>query len=89
MDIHQLLSFTVKKYRLTPRESEVLIGMLKGESTREIAKSLHIAPSTAHKHCFTVIRKLNLCYKRELPCWLLTEFILKKGREEIDGKALS
>lgn len=89
MDFHELLSLTRKKYRLTPRESEVLAGMLKGASSRDIAKSLYIAPSTAHKHCFTVIRKLNLCYKRELPCWLLTEFILKKGREEIDGKALS
>jgi two-component system, NarL family, nitrate/nitrite response regulator NarL len=44
---------------LTMREQEVLMLMMEGESTKQIARSLAIALSTAHTHVQSVLLKLG------------------------------
>lgn len=49
-----------KSYKLTQRESEVLIRLAKGKSNQEIAQILGMSPRTVNKHLESVYRKLEV-----------------------------
>jgi DNA-binding CsgD family transcriptional regulator len=53
-------------YRLSPRESEVLMLLAKGRSISAIAAKLYIAKSTAATHSRSIYRKLNIHNRQEL-----------------------
>jgi len=44
---------------LTPRESEVLVGITRGLSNREIAEDLHIAEKTVRIHVSSLLDKMG------------------------------
>lgn len=46
--------------RLTPRESEIIIMLARGESNKGIARILNLAESTVKIHVQGILRKLNL-----------------------------
>ena len=46
--------------RLTPREREIVQGLARGESNKEIARTLDVAESTVKIHVQNVLKKLNL-----------------------------
>jgi DNA-binding NarL/FixJ family response regulator len=77
--LDKLMIGVSEKYRLTPQESKVLSMLLQGYSIPQVAAHMKISPYTAEKHSQTVIRKLNIMYKRELPFWLLKEIETTKG----------
>ena len=52
--------------RLSPRELDVLILMMKGQSCKEIAASLEVGLATAAKHRNRVFKKLNVRSSVEL-----------------------
>ncbi len=45
---------------LTPRESDVLRGLIAGESAEEIARSQYVALSTVRSHVKSLLRKLGV-----------------------------
>lgn len=45
---------------LTPREREVLTGIVKGDTNREIAVTLHISARTVETHRESIMRKLGI-----------------------------
>jgi len=49
-----------EKEKLTPRELEVLAGLTKGESNKEIARRFDIAESTVKIHVQNILKKLEL-----------------------------
>lgn len=62
-----------KEYNLTRREKEILKGILKGYTYREIAKEYCIASSTVKKHILHIYRKLNVRSKVEFVKKVLNE----------------
>lgn len=46
--------------RLTPREREIILGLARGESNKEIARTLDVAESTVKIHVQNILKKLNL-----------------------------
>jgi DNA-binding NarL/FixJ family response regulator len=70
-------SYPVMTTSLTPRETDVLECLSRGESHAEVALTLQIGVETARKHAARVYRKLGVRSKRELlgmPVPTLTEF---------------
>lgn len=56
---HRVREAMVRSDRLTPREREVLDGMLTGQSSREIGRQIGIGVRTVEMHRANVMRKLN------------------------------
>ncbi|MFS0573967.1 helix-turn-helix transcriptional regulator [Brevibacillus sp. 179-C8.2 HS] len=81
--LDKLMNGVSEKYGLTPQESKVLAMLLQGYSIPQVAVHLEVSPYTAEKHSQTVLRKLNIMYKRELPFWLLKEVEASKGRVNV------
>lgn len=54
-----------EKYNLTPREREIMRGIIKGYTYREIAEEYCIASSTVKKHILHIYKKLNVTSKVE------------------------
>ena len=46
--------------RLSPREQEVFALLARGERSKEIARTLHIAPKTADVHRYNILHKMGL-----------------------------
>lgn len=59
---------------LTPREREVLIGVARGQTTKEIASDLNISTRTVESHRASLMRKLEV---RSVA--LLTQLALREG----------
>jgi DNA-binding CsgD family transcriptional regulator len=51
---------TFRKLGLTPREADVLLWIVRGQSNGEIAESLRISPRTVKKHLEHVFNKLGV-----------------------------
>lgn len=52
-------------YRLTPREKEIMKGIIQGYTYREIAEQCNIASSTVKKHILHIYKKLKVNSKVE------------------------
>jgi two-component system nitrate/nitrite response regulator NarL len=51
---------TPEKEKLTPRERETMVCLARGESNKEIARSLGVAESTVKIHVQNILKKLSL-----------------------------
>ena len=57
--------------RLSPRERETLLLLLKGGSEKEIAEALGLSPKTIHQYVVSLYRKFNVRSRPELMAlWL-------------------
>lgn len=54
------------RYKLTPRESELLSYLAKGLSTKKIASSMFISPGTAKNHILNLLKKTKTHSRLEL-----------------------
>jgi DNA-binding CsgD family transcriptional regulator len=59
---------------LTPREHQILLEIISGKSSQQIAHSLHISANTIVTHRKNIMRKLNIHSPVGLMHWAL-----KKG----------
>ncbi len=62
-----------KEYNLTRREKEILKGIIKGYTYREVAEEYCIASSTVKKHVLHIYRKLDVTSKVEFVKKVLNE----------------
>ncbi len=56
---------TSDAYLLTPREKDILKGMERGHTYKELAQMLHISPHTVHSHIKHIYEKLQACNRKE------------------------
>jgi len=61
-----MLSYLMKAYHLTLREQEVVLEIIKGSSTKEIAHFLTISYHTAQDHLKAIFQKVQVSNRNEL-----------------------
>lgn len=62
----QRVEAVCEKYRLSPREREVLRILLKGRDAKYIMDTFYISQSTAKTHIYNIYRKLDVHSRQEL-----------------------
>jgi DNA-binding CsgD family transcriptional regulator len=72
----ELARLLVSAFGLSQREQEVAYGVLRGESTKEIACALKISPYTVQDHLKEIFRKLNVNSRRKLVSRIYSEHYL-------------
>lgn len=71
---------------LTPREREVLVRLVHGESTTAMARSMGVRSSTTRTHIDSVLIKLGVHSRLEAVAYAVREGIIDvPGRRELDG----
>jgi DNA-binding NarL/FixJ family response regulator len=65
-----------KHVHLTPRELEVIRGVVAGKTNIEIAHQLNVSPKTVEKHLFNVFEKLGVNSRIEVALWAVRERVV-------------
>ncbi len=73
------------RYNLSPRESEVLAGMLNGLSNAEIAGQLVISLSTTKFHVSSILAKLNVTSRAEVIALAMNEGVVIPSHAKKDA----
>jgi DNA-binding CsgD family transcriptional regulator len=68
----QITSLLLSAYGLTTAQSRVVALVIRGHSTREIVRELHISANTVQEHLTAVFDKLGVRSRRELVAAVLT-----------------
>jgi DNA-binding CsgD family transcriptional regulator len=71
--LNTLKRATLETENLTAREAEIADLLCQGVSPTHISRTLHITPSTAHKHMSHIYEKLHVSSERELLARLLRQ----------------
>lgn|GEM_PF-5071440 len=69
------------QFALTKREYEVLVHMVKGQTSCEIADQLSIKERSVLKYSGSLLKKMNLNRRTDLAYWLLNRYVLNKTNE--------
>jgi NarL family two-component system response regulator LiaR len=62
--------------QLSKREQQVLIGLARGRSNKEIARDLHIGEETVKTHVSNILAKLHLADRRQAALYALQQRLL-------------
>jgi len=68
--------------KLTPREKETLACLARGESNKNIARSLNVAESTVKIHVQNILKKLNLSSRVQAAIFAVEHGVATGGAEK-------
>jgi two-component system nitrate/nitrite response regulator NarL len=68
---------TPEREKLTPRELETIVCLVRGESNKEIARSLDVAESTIKIHVQNILKKLNLSSRVQIAVYAVEHGLVK------------
>jgi two-component system nitrate/nitrite response regulator NarL len=66
-------------YRLSPREAEILRGLMRGEPNKVIARNLDVTEATIKVHVKAILRKIGAGNRTQAALWA-TEHLTKGGK---------
>jgi DNA-binding CsgD family transcriptional regulator len=66
LDYEKNLEKIFEKYKITPREQEIIDLIIKGASNKDIEKKLFISDSTVRNHIYNIYQKLDVQNRIEL-----------------------
>lgn len=70
----EVFPLLAESYCLSQREKEVIVGIVRGMSTKEVAKELCISTYTVQDHFKSIFEKVGVCSRNELIWELFTKF---------------
>ncbi len=70
----EMLTFLLTAYQLTPREKDVIVEIMKGKATKDIAHNLGISSYTVQDHLKLIFQKVDVRDRNELIWKLFTRF---------------
>jgi DNA-binding NarL/FixJ family response regulator len=73
---HELLSILLERHELTDRELEIVLGLARGQATKEIADQLYISAHTVRDHIKAIFTKVGVNSRGELVGKLFSEHLL-------------
>lgn len=76
-DVSELMQLSKKASELTGREIEVLHGIARGQSNKQIAEQLGVSPKTVDSHRTSLMRKMNVHSTATLLVLAMKEGILE------------
>ena len=65
-----VINSVVVKYKLSKRETDMLVCLRDGASTEKIAEGLFITEDTVRSHVFRLLKKLGIDNRQAVPAWL-------------------
>ena len=68
-DSDPLIAAAIAEYKLTPRETDMLRCFRRGMTNVEIAAELFLSEETIKTHVRTLLNKLNINTRKDLPSW--------------------
>ena len=66
---------------LTPREREVVVGIARGNTNRQIAKALAVSERTARTHVSNILAKLGLTSRTQVAMWAVREGLVSSQQD--------
>ncbi len=67
-------------YSLSQREKQVIVGIVRGMSTKDVAEELHISTYTVQDHFKSIFEKVGVCSRNELIWEVFSKFCFSKEK---------
>lgn len=74
---NDLVPILLDSYRFTPRETEIVVGLARGLSTKEISAELCLSPHTVRDHLKAVYEKAGVSSRGELVAGLYSTHVME------------
>lgn len=78
-----LVRVLLDSYGLTPRETEILLHLCRGNATKEIAAELMISAHTVRDHLKAIYDKAGVCSRGELVAQLFSNHVLDRFHDSV------
>ena len=80
---HEIVGILLDSYGLTPRETDIVLRLCRGQAIKEIADGLIISAHTVRDHIKAIYRKANVNSRGELVAKLFSNHVLDRFHDSV------